>query len=137
MWVNPPRMTQLKFQNLAAVGGQTGVHNVHTSTIYPISPDCWNSLSRRWHLVLEDNPARAQVTTDPLKEHFHPKGKAPSKFTLDVLRQARGGLPFADTKDFEEQKKGFIAPMTDFKIMADAGHVAWDMDRFQFLEKQY
>ena len=26
--------------------------------------------------------------------------------------------------------------MKDLKIKADAGHVAWDMERFQFLEKQ-
>ncbi|WP_416067115.1 alkyl/aryl-sulfatase [Rhizobium sp. ZK1] len=45
-------------------------------------------------------------------------------------------MPFADQKDFEEQKKGLIAPMTDMKIMADAGHVAWDMERFKFLDQQ-
>jgi alkyl sulfatase BDS1-like metallo-beta-lactamase superfamily hydrolase len=88
------------------------------------------------HLVLEDSPARAQGATVPLKEHFHPKGKAPSKHTLDVLKQARGGLPFADQRDFEEQKRGLIAPMKDLKILADVGHVAWDMERFQFLDKQ-
>jgi alkyl sulfatase BDS1-like metallo-beta-lactamase superfamily hydrolase len=88
------------------------------------------------HLVLEDSPARAQVTTVPLKGHFHPKGKAPSKYTLDVLKQARSGLPFADQRDLEEQKRGLIAAMKDLKIMADAGHVAWDMERFQFLDKQ-
>lgn len=26
--------------------------------------------------------------------------------------------------------------MPDLQIMADAGHVAWDMERFQFLEQQ-
>ena len=88
------------------------------------------------HLVLDDSPAQAQAPAAPLEGHFHPKGKAPSKYTLDVLRQARGGLPFGDTRDFEEQKKGLIAPMPDLKIMADAGHVAWDMERFQFLDKQ-
>src|SRR5579883_2186562 len=87
-------------------------------------------------LVLEDSPARAQEERAPFAGHFHPKGKAPSKFTVDVLRQAREGLPFADTRDFEEQKKGLIAPMQDLKIMADAGHAAWDMERFQFLDKQ-
>ena len=87
------------------------------------------------HLLLEAPPARAQQI-DPLQGHFHPKGKAPSKFTLEVLRQAKDNLPFADTRDFEEQKKGFIAPMKDLKIMADAGHVAWDMERFQFLDQQ-
>src|SRR5512135_2735243 len=62
------------------------------------------------HLVLDESPARAQEPA-PLKGHFHPKGKAPSTFTLDVLKQAKAKLPFVDKKDFEEQKKGFIAPM--------------------------
>ncbi|MGE5754317.1 MAG: alkyl/aryl-sulfatase [Planctomycetaceae bacterium] len=87
------------------------------------------------HLVLDESPARAQEPA-PLKKHFHPKGKAPSTFTLDVLKQAKAKLPFVDKKDFEEQKKGFIAPMKDLKIMADAGHVAWDMERFRFLEER-
>src|SRR5262249_56925700 len=86
-------------------------------------------------LVLEDSPALAQATAAPLAGHFHPKGKAPSQFTLAALRQARSDLPFGDIKDFDEQKKGLIAPMGDPKIMADAGHVAWDMERFQFLDK--
>ena len=67
--------------------------------------------------------------------HFDPKGKPPSKFTMEVLRQSSKNLPFADKRDFEEQKKGLIAPMKDLKIMADAGHVAWDMERFQFLDE--
>ncbi|MGZ5876960.1 MAG: alkyl/aryl-sulfatase [Bradyrhizobium sp.] len=90
-------------------------------------------------LILDDSPANAQTPSQaptPLKGHFHPTGKAPSKYTLDALKQARTGLPFADTRDLEEQKRGLIAPMKDLKIMADAGHVAWDMERFQFLDKQ-
>jgi hypothetical protein len=81
-------------------------------------------------LVLDDSPARAQGAAARLAGHFHPKGKAPSNFTLDALKQARDELPFGDTKDFEEQKKGLIAPMKDLKIMADAGHVAWDWSDF-------
>ena len=88
------------------------------------------------HLVLDDSPASAEGVAAPLAGHFDPKGKAPSKYTLDVLKQARGGLPFGDTRDLDEQKQGLIAPMKDLKIMADAGHVAWDMERFQFLDKQ-
>jgi len=65
-------------------------------------------------------------------DHFHPKGKPPSKHTIDVIKQARSALPFADKRDFEEQKKGFIAAPKFKKIMADAGNVAWDMERFQF-----
>jgi len=84
------------------------------------------------HLVLGESSARAQ-DNPPLKGHFHPKGKAPSKFTREVLEKAKASMPFADTRDFDEQKRGLIAPMPDLKIMADAGHVAWDMERFQFL----
>jgi len=65
--------------------------------------------------------------------HYHPKGKAPSKHTLAVIEKARASLPFADKQDFEEQKKGFIAAPTYMKIMADAGHAAWDMDRWQWV----
>ncbi|PSC04085.1 hypothetical protein SLNSH_15895 [Alsobacter soli] len=83
--------------------------------------------------VLGDAPALAQQASARHPGHFHPKGKAPSKFTVEALRDARRNLPFGDTKDFEEQKRGLIAPMKDRKIMADAGHVAWDMERFQFL----
>ncbi len=87
------------------------------------------------HLVLNESPVQAQEPA-PLKGHFHPKGKAPSKFTLDVLKQAKANLPFADKRDFEEQQRGLIAAMKDLKIMADAGHVAWDMERFQFLNER-
>jgi len=68
------------------------------------------------NFVLDAGPARAQQI-DPLQGHFHPKGKAPSKFTLEVLERAKANLPFADKRDFEEQKKGFIAPMKDLQIM--------------------
>ena len=57
------------------------------------------------HFIMEGSPARAQQI-DPLQGHFHPKGKPPSKFTLEVLKQAKATLPFADKRDFEEQKKG-------------------------------
>ena len=71
----------------------------------------------------------------PLAGHFHPKGKAPSKYTKEILEQAKATLPFADERDFEEKDKGFIAPMKQMKIMADAGHAAWDMEAFSFLDE--
>lgn len=86
-------------------------------------------------MVLEDSPANAQPAA-PHAGHFHPKGKAPSSFTLEVIRQAKTGLPFGDRRDFEENRKGLIAPMTELQIMAEGGHVAWDMKRFQFLDEQ-
>jgi alkyl sulfatase BDS1-like metallo-beta-lactamase superfamily hydrolase len=87
------------------------------------------------NLIFDETQARAQEAT-PLDGHFHPKGKGPSKYTQEVLRQARTSLPFSDTRDIEEQKKGLIAPMKKMQIMADAGNVAWDVERFQFLHTQ-
>lgn len=88
-------------------------------------------------VLLDPSCAHAQAPAAPSEqshpEHFDPKGKPPSKFTLEVLEQQKKTLPFADQRDFEEQKKGFIAPMKAPKIMAGGGHVAWDMERFQFL----
>ena len=66
-------------------------------------------------------------------EHFHPKGKQPSKHTLAVIERARKTFPFSDTRDFEEAQRGFVAAPESKIIMADAGHVAWDMERYQFL----
>jgi len=65
--------------------------------------------------------------------HFDPKGKPPSTYTQRILQDAGTTLPFSDRRDFEEQKRGFIAAADQLQIPADAGHVAWDMARFGFL----
>ncbi len=83
-------------------------------------------------VFLDGSAALAQEAA-PLEGHFHPNGKAPSQYTLDVLDKARDALPFSDRLDFDEQQRGLIAEMPDKKIMADAGHVAWDKERFDFL----
>ncbi len=99
-------------------------------------PAAGAALAVSGRFLLDSDAARAQATAPPPAGHFHPKGKAPSKFTLDALRHARATLPFADTSDFDEQRRGLIAPMTELQIKGDAGHVAWDMQRFQFLDQQ-
>ncbi|MBP6809087.1 MAG: MBL fold metallo-hydrolase, partial [Chromatiaceae bacterium] len=87
----------------------------------------------------QGEPAATDTATTPAASHpghFDPKGKAPSTFTIEVLKQARASLPFSDTRDFDENKKGLVAPMKDLQIMADAGHVAWDMEQYQFIDQQ-
>jgi alkyl sulfatase BDS1-like metallo-beta-lactamase superfamily hydrolase len=78
------------------------------------------------------------VASDPSK-HFDPKGKQPSKFTIEVQKGLRKSLPFEDKRDFDEAKKGFIAAPDYKQIMAEAGHVAWDMGSYEFLltDKEY
>jgi alkyl sulfatase BDS1-like metallo-beta-lactamase superfamily hydrolase len=65
--------------------------------------------------------------------HFHPSGKMPSKFTLEIREGLKATLPFDDARDFEENRRGFIAAPEFRTIMADAGHVAWDMESYEWL----
>lgn len=67
------------------------------------------------------------------QEHFDAKGKAPSSHTLELMTQLRDRLPFEDERDFEEAKRGFIAAPPYKQIMAEEGHVAWDMESYEFL----
>lgn len=87
--------------------------------------------------MLDDTPAAAQtVSAQPLAGHFHPMGKAPSRHTIAVLEEARRSLPFIDTRDFEENRRGFIAAMPERQIRNNAGGIAWDMDRFNFIDQR-
>jgi len=68
--------------------------------------------------------------------HFHPLGKPPSEHTLKILNEARESMPFEDTRDFDEARKGLIAPLNSMIIEADAGHIAWDIERYEFLSAE-
>lgn len=82
----------------------------------------------------------ASAQTNPLLDpnaasgaHFHPQGKPPSAATLQYRDSVKAGLPFEDERDFEEHRHGFLKTPPFTKIMADAGHIAWDMESYQFL----
>jgi linear primary-alkylsulfatase len=66
-------------------------------------------------------------------QHFHPKGKMPSQYTIDLQKGLRQSLPFDDQKDIEEARRGFIAAPPYRQIMAEKGHVAWDIGKYDFL----
>ena len=68
-----------------------------------------------------------------MTEHFHPLGKGPSATTTSIQAGLRASLPFADTRDLDEARKGFIAAPEYRQIMADAGHVAWNIGAYDFL----
>ena len=89
------------------------------------------------HMALESDAApAAQSSVAPAAGHFHPKGKAPSEFTKEVLRKAKGALPFDDTRDFDELRRGLIARMPQMQIRNESGRIAWDMTQFQFLDQK-
>ena len=58
-----------------------------------------------------------------------PASSATARATSAVLET----LPFADETDFENARRGLIVEASG-QIMADAGHVAWDFDRWKFLD---
>jgi len=66
-------------------------------------------------------------------DHFHEKGKMPSQYTIEKQNALRKSLPFEDKRDFEEAKKGFIAAPPYKQIMAEKGHVAWDIGSYDWL----
>jgi alkyl sulfatase BDS1-like metallo-beta-lactamase superfamily hydrolase len=66
-------------------------------------------------------------------EHFDPKGKAPSEFTIKGQQALRKTLPFADERDFEESKRGFVAAPESRQIENANGEIVWDIGAFDFL----
>ena len=62
------------------------------------------------HQVQDDSPARAQAAAAPMAGHFHPKGKAPSKFTLDVLRQRAAACRSATQETSRSRRRGLLLP---------------------------
>ncbi len=68
--------------------------------------------------------------------HFHPQGKLPSAATLAMRERIAATLPFTDTRDLEEARRGFIAPLPSNTVMADAGHIAWDLESYKWLEQE-
>ena len=88
-------------------------------------------------LVLFIASACTQKTTDKQGseyQHFDPKGKGPSEFTIAKWEALKNSLPFDDKLDFEEQKRGFIAAPDYTQILGDDGHVVWDIvGQYDFL----
>lgn len=68
-------------------------------------------------------------------EHFDPKGKLPSEFTVEFQKAMRAALPFEDERDFEESRKGLIATPGYTQIKTEDGTIAWDIGSYEFLLK--
>ena len=65
--------------------------------------------------------------------HFHSKGKGHSAATIELWLKNKGTLPFDNTRDFEEAKKGLIAVPPYKQILKDDGTVMWDMESYEWL----
>jgi alkyl sulfatase BDS1-like metallo-beta-lactamase superfamily hydrolase len=54
--------------------------------------------------------------------------------TLDANQALRDNLPFDDTRDFENARRGFIATIESGRIELPDGSTSYDMSQFEFLE---
>jgi alkyl sulfatase BDS1-like metallo-beta-lactamase superfamily hydrolase len=66
-------------------------------------------------------------------EHFNAKGQGPSEHTKALQQDLRASLPFEDTRDFEESRRGFIAAPDSRQILDSAGNIVWDLGAYDFL----
>ena len=60
------------------------------------------------------------------------EAKDASSFTKEKNEHVLKELPFSDTKDFEDAKKGFIATFPDLIIKNNEGSVIWDMKSYEY-----
>jgi alkyl sulfatase BDS1-like metallo-beta-lactamase superfamily hydrolase len=61
------------------------------------------------------------------------QSQAPSAPTAAQQAALRTQLPFSDTRDFEESRRGFMAAPAYRQILDGAGNVVWDIGRYDFL----
>ncbi|WP_426892362.1 alkyl/aryl-sulfatase [Rossellomorea aquimaris] len=57
-----------------------------------------------------------------------------TSYTKKSNSQVYDSLNFEDRQDFEDAKRGFIAPLESTMIKNDSGEVVWDIDKLDFLQ---
>jgi len=98
----------------------------------------WIPLVALWGTPFAQAQADGVAATPPAAAlqssgHFHPKGKLPSKYTVEQQQAQRATLPFDDRRDFEESRRGFVAEPLYREIRDEAGNLVWNMGSFDFL----
>src|SRR5215472_6948767 len=59
--------------------------------------------------------------------------KDATALTHALNRAVLGTLPFADTQDFEDARRGFIGSLPEVEITNERGHVVWSLKEYGFL----
>jgi len=59
--------------------------------------------------------------------------KDATALTHALNRAVLGTLPFADTQDFEDARRGFIGSLPEVVITNERGHVVWSLKEYGFL----
>jgi alkyl sulfatase BDS1-like metallo-beta-lactamase superfamily hydrolase len=62
-----------------------------------------------------------------------PASKDASPITAALNRAVLAALPFADTRDFDDARRGFVATLPEVEIKNDQGRVVWSLRDYGFL----
>jgi alkyl sulfatase BDS1-like metallo-beta-lactamase superfamily hydrolase len=65
----------------------------------------------------------------------HPKDASP--ITTALNRAVLDALPFADTQDFDDARRGFLATLPEVEIKNDQGRVVWTLRDYAFLADEH
>jgi alkyl sulfatase BDS1-like metallo-beta-lactamase superfamily hydrolase len=82
---------------------------------------------------------RSQPGTDerPLEASMAIETPAPAtREIVEANAAVRMRLPFADTEDFDDARRGRIGSLSDPVIRATDGRVLWDADAYAFLDAE-
>jgi alkyl sulfatase BDS1-like metallo-beta-lactamase superfamily hydrolase len=75
----------------------------------------------------------AAACTDDRQSSIGDGVNPPSDDTIAQQRALRKSLPFDDQRDFDEQRRGFVAAPPYRRIIGDSGEVVWDIGQYDFL----
>jgi linear primary-alkylsulfatase len=64
-------------------------------------------------------------------------GKDASPVTAALNRAVLDALPFADTQDFDDARRGFLATLPEVEIRNDQGRVVWTLRDYAFLSDEH
>ncbi len=62
--------------------------------------------------------------------------KDASSVTRALNRAVLDALPFADTQDFEDARRGFVATLPEVEIKNDQGRIVWSLVEYAFLHDE-
>ena len=75
----------------------------------------------------------AAACTDDRQSSIGDGVNPPSDDTIAQQRALRKSLPFDDQRDFDEQRRGFIAAPPYRHITGESGELVWDIGQYDFL----
>src|SRR5206468_2509064 len=88
-------------------------------------------------LILPDRRPRAPCDTISAMSTPAPGPKDASPSTAALNHAVLDALPFTDTQDFDEARRGFLATLPEVEIKNDQGRVVWTLRDYSFLADEH